>query len=152
MFVSRDDQALAVSKRLWGNVVRAGAIDPAAEPYRSDLADERIAAIDLTDVASSDPTGHGTFAQSPEIVRLIGQRLAAGQTLSDGRASLGEKIGTIAVGAASTVGAAAGVVVSAPFAVIDPDTRETLGDRAAEIGGHAGNVVQGSLDVARTDR
>lgn len=37
IFVSRDDRALALSRRISGNVDRLGQIDPSAEPYRSKL-------------------------------------------------------------------------------------------------------------------
>ncbi len=146
MFVARDDKALAVSQRLWGGI-RAGAIDPEAEPYKSALEKAKINAVDLTDVKSPDSLNHSKFAESPEIVRLIGQRLAAGQTLNDGRASMGEKIGVLTMGAATTVGAAAGVALSAPLAVIDPDTRETLGDRAQHVGETFGNTFKSAADV-----
>jgi esterase/lipase superfamily enzyme len=149
MFVSRDDKALAISRRLWGGVERAGAVDPRVEPYRSAFEKSRINVVDLTDVKSDDALNHSKFAESPEIVRLIGQRLAAGQTLNDGRASLGEKIGVFTAGAASTVGAAAGVVLSAPIAVVDADTRETLGDRAKDVGHGLGDTVTSATDIAR---
>ena len=68
------------------------------------------------------------------VVRLIGQKLAGGQALSDGKTSMGEKIGQFAVGAASTVGKVAGVAVSAPLAIIDADTRESFGDRIQDLG------------------
>ena len=87
MFVSRDDVALAVSRRLWGDVVRAGAIDPNAEPHKSELASAGVEPYDLTDVQSSDALAHSKFAQAPEIVQLIGQRLAAGQKLTDAAAA-----------------------------------------------------------------
>ena len=152
MFVSQDDEALALSQRLWGDVVRAGAIEPGREPYRTDLADEGITAIDLSQVSSGDPLNHATFAQSPQVVRLLGERLAAGQTLTDAKSSIGEKIGTVTLGAASTLGSVAGVAVSAPFAIVDPGTRDTFADRAAEIGQHAGTTLRGSADVVRFGR
>lgn len=150
MFVSRDDKALAISRRLWGGVERAGAVDPRVEPYRSAFEKSRINVVDLTDVKSDDALNHSKFAESPEIVRMIGQRLAAGQTLNDGRASLGEKIGVFTAGAASTVGAAAGVVLSAPIAVVDADTRETFGDRAKDVGQGLGDTLRNAADVAPT--
>lgn len=152
LFVSRDDKALAVSRRLWGDVARAGAINPAAEPYKSELAKEGITTVDLSDVKSADALNHTKFAQSPEIVRLIGRRLAAGQTLTDNRAGLGEKIGVAAVGAASTVGAAAGVALSVPIAVIDPQTRETLGERVKNVGADLGDTLRSTVDVATPGR
>jgi esterase/lipase superfamily enzyme len=134
VFISRDDEALAVSRRVWGNKPRLGAVDSQAEPYRDQLDQERITVVDLTNVDSPDRLGHGKFAQSPEVVRSIGARLASGQSLSDGHAGVGQKLGYVAAGAVSTVGTAAGVAVSAPFAIVDPRTREGLGDHIQSIG------------------
>jgi esterase/lipase superfamily enzyme len=134
LFVSRNDEALAASRHVWGDKVRLGGIDPDVEPYRSLLAERRIFVVDLADVASSDPLGHGTFAQSPEVVRAIGRRLAAGQQLADTQTSVGESVGQMATGAASAVGTAAGAAVTAPFAVVDPRARDNLGDRLEQLG------------------
>src|SRR5450631_2073184 len=41
LYVSEDDHALAISRKVWGGP-RLGAINPAIEPYKSDLAQERI--------------------------------------------------------------------------------------------------------------
>ena len=48
LFVSQDDRALAVSRRVWGDVARLGAIDPETEPYKTELSNYRIQVIDLT--------------------------------------------------------------------------------------------------------
>lgn len=152
LFVSRDDKALAVSRRLWGDIARAGSINPAVEPYRSELEKERIVTVDLSDIKTDDSLNHTKFAQSPEIVRLIGRRLAAGQTLTDSRSGLGEKIGVAAVGAASTVGAAAGVALSVPIAVVDPQTRATLGERIRGVGTDVGDTLRSTVDVATPGR
>jgi esterase/lipase superfamily enzyme len=149
LFVSRDDEALAASKRVWGDKPRLGAVDPEAEPYRATLSGDQLQVVDLTEVASGggDSLGHTKFAEAPAVVRSIGARLAAGQTLSDGGAAVGEKIGRVAVGAASTVGAAAGLAVSAPFAIVDPRTRESLGDGFSSIGEHAGHTLESGASV-----
>ena len=47
---------------------------------------------------------------------------------------LGEKILMTASGAAATVGHAAGLIVSAPVAIVDPVTREHLGDEIDAFG------------------
>ena len=83
LFASRDDKALALSGWIWGSDARLGAIDPKAEPYKSQLAAEHVNVFDLTDIKSSDAANHSKFVQSPELVRLVGNRLASGQTLSD---------------------------------------------------------------------
>ncbi len=88
LFASRDDKALALSGWIWGSDARLGSIDPKAEPYKSEFAAERVNVFDLTDIKSSDATNHSKFVQSPELVRLVGDRLASGQTLTDGHASV----------------------------------------------------------------
>jgi esterase/lipase superfamily enzyme len=88
LFASRDDKALALSGWIWGSDARLGSVDPKAEPYKSELAAEHVNVFDLTDIKSSDATNHSKFIQSPELVRLVGDRWASGQTLTDGRASV----------------------------------------------------------------
>jgi esterase/lipase superfamily enzyme len=141
IFVSRDDDALAASRHVWGDRPRLGAIDPEIAPYKQDLHADRILVEDLTGVSSDDPLNHGTFAQAPEVVRLIGKRLAGGQALTDGGSGVGDKFGQIAVGAAGAVGSAAGVAISAPFAVVDPRTRQNLGENFEQMGSNLGDMV-----------
>ncbi|HWK68112.1 MAG TPA: alpha/beta hydrolase [Rhizobiaceae bacterium] len=123
LFVSRDDRALALSRRLWGDVSRLGAIDPEQSPYKEELAAHNITVIDLTKVKAGDELHHSKFAESPDIVQLIGTRLSTGQTLTDNRLALGETIVSATAGAAQTVGTAAGLVISAPVAIVDHGTR-----------------------------
>ena len=141
LFVSQDDHALAVSRRIAGDEPRLGAIDPKAEPYRSILERARVDVVDLTTVGSDDFVNHGKFAQSA-VVRTIGLRLAAGQPLTDARQTLAERFGDIAQGAAQTVGKAATLAVSAPAALVDPATRETLEDQAASLGATAADAMR----------
>ena len=149
IFVSRDDEALAVSRRVWGDKPRVGAVNPEAEPYREVLDRDRIQVVDLTEVASGggDSLGHTKFAEAPAVVRSIGARLATGQSLNDGQAGVGAKLGMVAAGAASTVGAAAGVAVAAPFAIVDPRTRESLGEHFEEVGHHAGHTFESGHSI-----
>jgi esterase/lipase superfamily enzyme len=141
LFVSQDDHALDLSRRLAGDEPRLGAINPNAEPYRTILEQARVNVIDLTRLNSDDALNHGKFAQS-DVVKTIGARLAAGQTLTDARRTLGERLGGIAQGAAETVGDAAALAVSAPAAIVDPDTRATLEDQAAELGASARDALR----------
>ena len=83
IFVSHDDRALAISRLISGKVGRLGAIDPSKEPYRSRLESVGdVAVIDLSAYKSGDRLNHGKFAESPEIVQLIGHRLVNGQGLA----------------------------------------------------------------------
>lgn len=116
VFVSQDDSALAFSKHFWSGGRRLGAIDPHAEPYRSDFEKLHVDLFDLTDVKSADSMNHGKFATAPEVVQLIGKRLAAGQTLSDSNAGLSERIGIVGAEAETTLGSAAALIGDSPAA------------------------------------
>lgn len=120
LFVSRDDKALAFSRRVWGGVSRLGSIDPEQAPYKQELADSKIKVIDLTKIKSGDSLNHGKFAESPEIVRLIGGRISQGQTLTDSRVGLGDAITVAASGAAEI----ASNVVTAPLVAADRNSRK----------------------------
>lgn len=118
ILVSRDDRALWVSRMLSGNIDRLGQIDPNAEPYRSALLQSGATVIDLTNVRADEGMNHGKFAQSPEIVRLLGKRIA-GQSITDDQIALGDRVGAVVMGAAHTVGSATSLAVTAPIRLID---------------------------------
>ncbi|RVE92203.1 MULTISPECIES: alpha/beta hydrolase [Sinorhizobium] len=119
IFVSQDDRALALSRLISGDVSRLGAIDPSAEPYRTQLETAGITAIDLTKVETDDGLHHGKFAESPEIVQLIGQRIIKGQTLTDSEITLGEGITAVVAGTAKNVGTVAAATITAPVTIIE---------------------------------
>lgn len=132
LFVSEDDRALAASKQLWG-APRLGAINPDIEPYKSMLERENISVINLTAFPSHDSFNHGKFAEDPKVVELIGRSLSNGQVLTNSQVGFGEKIMQTTASAAGAVGHAAGLAVSAPVAIVDPDTRDQLGDQVDEF-------------------
>ena len=125
LFVSEDDRALAASKEVWG-APRLGIINPDIEPYKSMLDRENITVINLTKFPSHDEFNHGKFAEDPKAVELIGRSLASGQTLTFSRVGFGQKIMQTAASAATSVGHAAGLVVSAPVALVDPGDAGSL--------------------------
>lgn len=133
VFVSQDDRALALSRKVWGGA-RLGEIDPSQEPYKSQLAQQKVDVINLTGVQSPDQLNHGTYAENPKIVELIGRSLASTQTLTESKEGLGDQILMTATGAASSVGHAASLVVTAPVAIIDPATREHYGEHIEAFG------------------
>ena len=147
VFVSRDDQALRVSRRISGNVDRLGAIDINDPQYRALLEREGIVVLDLSALRVGDRLNHSKFAESPEVVRLLGARLIAGQTVTDQDIGLGERLGAAAMDVSNTVGSAAGLAVSVPIAIIDPATRDSLDDQADQFGRHLGNAVTGLVPV-----
>ena len=128
LFVNENDRALAASKDIWEGQ-RLGAIDPDVEPYKSMLERDQLSVIDMTHMPSHDFFGHGKFAEDPRVVELIGRRLATGQALTDRRVGLGARIMSATAGAAGTVGHAAGLAISAPVSVVDPETRNHFGDQ-----------------------
>ncbi|MCK2052862.1 alpha/beta hydrolase [Methylobacterium sp. 37f] len=147
LMVSGDDRALAVSRLVWGDSVRLGAIDPNQEPYRSELERENIGILNLTGVQSGDSLNHGKFASS-EVVALLGKRLADGQPISDSRVGLGDKLVQTAAGAASTVATGAALAVAAPVAILDPQTRETYGQHLSNVGHGVTDTVGSTVDLA----
>ena len=128
LFVSENDRALAASAAIW-DAPRLGAIDPNVEPYKSMLEQEHLSVINMTDFPSHGFFNHGKFAKDPRVVELIGRKLAAGQVLTDRRVGLGARIGQVTSGAAGAVGHAAGLAISAPVSVVDPETRAHFGDQ-----------------------
>lgn len=141
LFVSRDDRALGISRRISGNIDRLGQIDPTVEPYRTALEKSGITVIDLTALKGGDRLNHGKFAESPEVVQLIGKRLVEGQTITDSDIGLGDRLGAVAMGAAQGVGSAASVAVSTPIAIFDPATRRTYNQQIDRFGQAIGNTV-----------
>lgn len=119
LFVSRDDEALGMSRRIGGGIPRIGAVNPDVEPYRSELLDNKIAVFDLTKLKGGGTFNHDKFATSPQIVRLIGGRLIEGQQIGNGRISLGDGIHLLTADAISTVGNVVGGVASAPVKILE---------------------------------
>jgi esterase/lipase superfamily enzyme len=99
-----------------------GAIDPTVEPYRSKLEAAGITAIDLTKV-KGEGLNHGKFAESPEIVQLIGQRIVTGQTLTDSNVTLGQGLTAVVGGTVTTIGNVAATAVAAPVTVLEQPMR-----------------------------
>ncbi len=141
LFVSRDDRALGLSRRISGDIDRLGQVDPTVEPYRTAFEKAGITVLDLTALKTGDSLNHGKFAESPQVVQLLGNRLIAGQTVTDSSVGLGDRLGAVALGAAQTVGGAASVAVSTPISIFDPETRRNYNDQLNRLGNAAGNTV-----------
>ncbi len=132
IFISQDDKALAASRFLSGGVNRVGSINPAEEPYRTEIERAGITVVDLTKLKSGDRLNHGKFAESPEIVQLIGQRIATGQALT-AKTSLGNSVGVVLLGTATAVGSVAATTVSAPAVMFEPPQKATKKASVGEI-------------------
>jgi esterase/lipase superfamily enzyme len=133
LFVSETDRALAASRDFW-EAPRLGAIDPNVEPYKTMLEQEQISVINMTHLPQHGFFGHGKFSSDPRVVELIGRSLASGQVLSASRVSLGARVMLGTAGAASSVGNTAGLIVSAPLTLVDPETRDNFGDQIGQFG------------------
>jgi esterase/lipase superfamily enzyme len=123
IFVSQDDRALALSRYISGDIQRLGQINPAEEPYKTKLEAAGITVVDLTKVKSTDRLNHGKFAESPEIVQLIGQRLVTGQTLTDSDVGLGDGITAVVAGTASNIGKITASTVATPVDLLSGNLR-----------------------------
>ncbi len=145
IFVSQDDRALTLSRRISGNVERLGQVSIEDPAMVAQLEREGISILDLTKLRGGDRLNHSKFAESPEVVRLLGDRLIAGQTITDQDIGLGTEIGAAALSVSNTVGSAAGVAVSVPISIIDPSTRDNLDDQVNRFGNNLENTVTGGL-------
>ncbi len=75
VLISEDDKALRFSQRIAGGVDRVG--DESAD----ELAALGVTVIDLSKVKDKSNLHHSKFADSPEVVQLIGNGILAGHTL-----------------------------------------------------------------------
>jgi esterase/lipase superfamily enzyme len=110
LFVSQTDQALRLSAFLTRGMTRLGAIDPTAEAYAAQLQGLKgVTVLDLSGLRSNDRLNHDLYAQSPEVVRLIGDRLIKGQVITEEDVDPGSAV--------EALGTAAGAVVTAPIRI-----------------------------------
>ena len=142
IFVSQNDRALAMSSFISGGITRVGSINPAKEPFRSALEDAGITVVDLTQLNTGDRLAHSKFAESPEIVQLIGQRLVTGQALTSTDIGLSESIGAVLLGTVNTVGQIAATTVSTPISVLEPPRVKTKKAGLDEILGSESEMRQ----------
>src|SRR5271163_4237975 len=96
LFVSQDDDALSLSKTIWGDVPRLGDINPAQEPYRSELGHDKIVVFDLTRLAAAGDDAHDrAFEDVTSVMGMIQQRLRQGQSMTDHGAGIGNPLDQI---------------------------------------------------------
>ncbi len=90
IFVSRNDHALRLSALLAGGMTRVGAVDLTQPQYVAELeATPGVVVLDLSALSTSDRLNHSKFAASPEVVRLLGDRLIKGRELDGSDAAFG---------------------------------------------------------------
>jgi esterase/lipase superfamily enzyme len=83
LFFSQDDQALKLSKSIWGGATRLGDIDPDQEPYKSDFKQAGIQVFDLTALRGNPHSR--AFEDVTSVMGMIERRLAQGQQMTDDR-------------------------------------------------------------------
>lgn len=116
IFASQHDRALQLSQFLARGATRLGAIDLSREEYQEQLGGlSGITVVDISAIRAGDRINHDTYASSPDIVRLIGDRLIEGQVITDS-----DVTGTAT--AVETIGSAAGLLITAPIRVFDAAT------------------------------
>src|SRR5262249_24204774 len=77
LLVSQDDGALSLSKEIWGGVPRIGEVNPADEPYRTELERERIAVFDLTTLKGNSGNAHSrAFDDINQVMAMVRDRNA----------------------------------------------------------------------------
>jgi esterase/lipase superfamily enzyme len=82
LFLSQDDVALKLSKSISGGTTRLGDINPAEEPYRSALAQQKILVFDLTHLGG-DNSHSRAFGEVSTVMGMVERRLAQGQQLGE---------------------------------------------------------------------
>ena len=115
-----------------------------AKPYHTALENSGIDVIDMSDKQGSNALNHAKFAENPQIVQRIGQKLIDGETIERSDVSFGERVGGFAMGVGQTVGGAAGIALSAPIAIVNPNSRRTFDEQV----GHFGQVVDETVKSA----
>ncbi len=115
VFVSRDDKALNISKMVWQSDARAGSLVVTDPETLEKMKEANITSIDLSDVKSDDSLNHGKFASSPDVVKLIGNRLAQDGGIKGRDPTLGDNI----VGIGGALGRTVGGVAALPVKVLE---------------------------------
>ncbi|MFP1133226.1 alpha/beta hydrolase [Asticcacaulis sp. W401b] len=98
ILISKDDLALRAARWLGGNVDRMGRIDLKEAEYAELSRQSVVRVIDVSSIETDAVLNHRKFAESPEIVGVLGRNLLNGQPLSDNDAGLLERLGVLIVG------------------------------------------------------
>ncbi len=108
IFASQNDRALHSRSSLARGATRLERSISHREDYQSQLGDLKgITVVDISAIKAGDRVNHDTYASSPEIVRLIGNRLIEGQVITDSDVTAPERPGD--------GGSAACLLITAPI-------------------------------------
>jgi esterase/lipase superfamily enzyme len=86
VLISSDDKALAFSRKIAGGINRVGDATP------DQLASTGVTVIDLSRIEDENSLNHSKFADSPQVVQLIGKRLNAGDQLTTEQSAVASAI------------------------------------------------------------
>jgi esterase/lipase superfamily enzyme len=93
LFVSQDDEALSLSKNIWGGVPRLGDVDPSLEPYRTEFEHDHILVFNLTGLASPGDDAHDrAFEDVTSVMGMIKRRLGDGQAMTERGSSVTDRL------------------------------------------------------------
>ncbi|MFD9897260.1 alpha/beta hydrolase [Mesorhizobium sp. NPDC059025] len=119
VLASRDDQALDISSWIAGDKPRLGDYLNA-----KDIVNYGVIVVDLSKVKPGDELGHTTFADNPNVIKLLGQGLNEEDARALGRNSdVTSRVNRFAQGLGQSIGSAADIVITTPLEVL------TLGGR-----------------------
>ncbi|MEX0343941.1 MAG: alpha/beta hydrolase [Rhizobiaceae bacterium] len=113
LLISADDRALNLSQRISGNQPRIGNYTNDA-----DITNLGIIVYDLTKVKSDDRLRHGKFAQAPEIVQLLGNRLNTGSQLASNEVRFSDRLQNLTRNIGEVVVSTGDVVIHTPATLI----------------------------------
>ncbi|AVO44010.1 alpha/beta hydrolase [Phreatobacter cathodiphilus] len=83
LFVQSDDRALAVSSTVAWDRQRVGALDVRNPEHRRIISGLGVRVFTMSATGWTDLIRHGTFAEAPEIVRLIGGKISQPPVIED---------------------------------------------------------------------
>lgn len=83
LFVQSDDRALAVSSTVAWDRQRVGALDVRNAEHRRIISGLGVRVFTMSATGWTDLIRHGTFAEAPEIVRLIGGKISQPPVIED---------------------------------------------------------------------
>jgi esterase/lipase superfamily enzyme len=78
LFVQSDDRALAASSTIAWDRQRVGALDVRNARHREVISTLGVRVFTMNRTTWTDMVRHGTYAEAPEIVRLIGAKITGG--------------------------------------------------------------------------
>ncbi len=142
VFLSREDRALRLSRGIGGNIERLGAANPNDQPW---IAEKGVDVVDLSGAGAGDPLRHSKFARNPDAVRFLGEELINNAS-RNGQASVGERVEMVTRGISQSLGDAAGLAISAPIAIVDPQLRQGYSQRVLQFQQSVDNATAAAAD------